>query len=80
MLFSFALKLILFWSFEKTEFSLFLPQARDPSVHAAILAHLNQKYGSGSGQDNSQQTNKEVTRAQTRPQQHEPVLTQKSLA
>ncbi|TRY86808.1 hypothetical protein DNTS_020529 [Danionella cerebrum] len=33
--------------------------ARDPSVHAAILAHLNQKYGSGSGpapaaaQDNS---------------------------
>lgn len=23
-------------------------QARDPSVHAAILAHLNQKYGSGS--------------------------------
>uniref|UniRef100_A0A8C2IWW5 RNA polymerase-associated protein RTF1 homolog n=2 Tax=Cyprinus carpio TaxID=7962 RepID=A0A8C2IWW5_CYPCA len=29
--------------------------ARDPSVHAAILAHLNQKYGSGSGQDNSQQ-------------------------
>ncbi|XP_007543215.1 RNA polymerase-associated protein RTF1 homolog isoform X1 [Poecilia latipinna] len=23
--------------------------ARDPSVHAAILAHLNQKYGSGSG-------------------------------
>ncbi|KAG7511028.1 RNA polymerase-associated protein RTF1-like [Solea senegalensis] len=25
--------------------------ARDPSVHAAILAHLNQKYGSGSGQD-----------------------------
>uniref|UniRef100_A0A667Z2X1 RNA polymerase-associated protein RTF1 homolog n=1 Tax=Myripristis murdjan TaxID=586833 RepID=A0A667Z2X1_9TELE len=27
--------------------------ARDPSVHAAILAHLNQKYGSGSGQDPS---------------------------
>ncbi|XP_046902339.1 RNA polymerase-associated protein RTF1 homolog [Hypomesus transpacificus] len=25
--------------------------ARDPSVHAAILAHLNQKYGSGSDQD-----------------------------
>ncbi|XP_058471305.1 RNA polymerase-associated protein RTF1 homolog [Solea solea] len=25
--------------------------ARDPSVHAAILAHLNQKYGSGSEQD-----------------------------
>lgn len=28
-------------------------QARDPSVHAAILAHLNQKYGSGSGPDPS---------------------------
>ncbi|XP_013769685.1 RNA polymerase-associated protein RTF1 homolog isoform X1 [Pundamilia nyererei] len=27
--------------------------ARDPSVHAAILAHLNQKYGSGSTPDNS---------------------------
>ncbi|RVE57580.1 hypothetical protein OJAV_G00217580 [Oryzias javanicus] len=27
--------------------------ARDPSVHAAILAHLNQKYGSGSGPDPS---------------------------
>uniref|UniRef100_A0A3Q3W647 RNA polymerase-associated protein RTF1 homolog n=1 Tax=Mola mola TaxID=94237 RepID=A0A3Q3W647_MOLML len=27
--------------------------ARDPSVHAAILAHLNQKYGSGSGADPS---------------------------
>uniref|UniRef100_A0A8C9X184 RNA polymerase-associated protein RTF1 homolog n=1 Tax=Sander lucioperca TaxID=283035 RepID=A0A8C9X184_SANLU len=25
--------------------------ARDPSVHAAILAHLNQKYGSGSAPD-----------------------------
>ncbi|XP_054469467.1 RNA polymerase-associated protein RTF1 homolog [Anoplopoma fimbria] len=25
--------------------------ARDPSVHAAILAHLNQKYGSGSASD-----------------------------
>ncbi|KAK5857957.1 hypothetical protein PBY51_011165 [Eleginops maclovinus] len=25
--------------------------ARDPSVHAAILAHLNQKYGSGSATD-----------------------------
>lgn len=37
-------------------------QARDPSVHAAILAHLNQKYGSGSGQDNSQQVNKQVSR------------------
>ncbi|XP_051507570.1 RNA polymerase-associated protein RTF1 homolog [Myxocyprinus asiaticus] len=33
--------------------------ARDPSVHAAILAHLNQKYGSGSGQDNSQLANKQ---------------------
>ncbi|KAB5582160.1 hypothetical protein PHYPO_G00183980 [Pangasianodon hypophthalmus] len=33
--------------------------ARDPSVHAAILAHLNQKYGSGSGQDNTQQVNKQ---------------------
>lgn len=28
-------------------------QARDPSVHAAILAHLNQKYGSGSAADPS---------------------------
>uniref|UniRef100_A0A3P8SJ08 RNA polymerase-associated protein RTF1 homolog n=1 Tax=Amphiprion percula TaxID=161767 RepID=A0A3P8SJ08_AMPPE len=27
--------------------------ARDPSVHAAILAHLNQKYGSGSAPDAS---------------------------
>uniref|UniRef100_A0A8C4ELQ6 RNA polymerase-associated protein RTF1 homolog n=1 Tax=Dicentrarchus labrax TaxID=13489 RepID=A0A8C4ELQ6_DICLA len=27
--------------------------ARDPSVHAAILAHLNQKYGSGSASDPS---------------------------
>uniref|UniRef100_A0A9J7XAJ0 RNA polymerase-associated protein RTF1 homolog n=1 Tax=Cyprinus carpio carpio TaxID=630221 RepID=A0A9J7XAJ0_CYPCA len=33
--------------------------ARDPSVHAAILAHLNQKYGSGSGQDSSQLANKQ---------------------
>ncbi|XP_062851783.1 RNA polymerase-associated protein RTF1 homolog [Trichomycterus rosablanca] len=32
--------------------------ARDPSVHAAILAHLNQKYGSGSGGD-SQQASKQ---------------------
>uniref|UniRef100_A0A4W6FDM9 RNA polymerase-associated protein RTF1 homolog n=1 Tax=Lates calcarifer TaxID=8187 RepID=A0A4W6FDM9_LATCA len=32
--------------------------ARDPSVHAAILAHLNQKYGSGSTPDpSSGQTN-----------------------
>ncbi|KAK9533995.1 hypothetical protein VZT92_009072 [Zoarces viviparus] len=27
--------------------------ARDPSVHAAILAHLNQKYGSGSATDDA---------------------------
>uniref|UniRef100_A0AAY4DKD2 RNA polymerase-associated protein RTF1 homolog n=1 Tax=Denticeps clupeoides TaxID=299321 RepID=A0AAY4DKD2_9TELE len=33
--------------------------ARDPSVHAAILAHLNQKYGSGSGQDNGSDKNKQ---------------------
>ncbi|XP_018582948.1 RNA polymerase-associated protein RTF1 homolog [Scleropages formosus] len=33
--------------------------ARDPSVHAAILAHLNQKYGSGSGQDNVLDKNKQ---------------------
>ncbi|KAJ8289663.1 hypothetical protein GJAV_G00003890 [Gymnothorax javanicus] len=33
--------------------------ARDPSVHAAILAHLNQKYGSGSGQDNILEKNKQ---------------------
>ncbi|XP_064174830.1 RNA polymerase-associated protein RTF1 homolog isoform X2 [Anguilla rostrata] len=33
--------------------------ARDPSVHAAILAHLNQKYGSGSGQDNVLEKNKQ---------------------
>lgn len=26
-------------------------QARDPTVHAAIIAHLNQKYGSGSAAD-----------------------------
>uniref|UniRef100_A0A8C4SLY2 RNA polymerase-associated protein RTF1 homolog n=1 Tax=Erpetoichthys calabaricus TaxID=27687 RepID=A0A8C4SLY2_ERPCA len=31
--------------------------ARDPSVHAAILAHLNQKYGSGSTPDNVQEKN-----------------------
>uniref|UniRef100_A0A8C9TZ22 RNA polymerase-associated protein RTF1 homolog n=1 Tax=Scleropages formosus TaxID=113540 RepID=A0A8C9TZ22_SCLFO len=40
--------------------------ARDPSVHAAILAHLNQKYGSGSGQDNvldkNKQKDKDVTK------------------
>ncbi|KAM9476543.1 RNA polymerase-associated protein RTF1 homolog isoform 1-T1 [Clarias gariepinus] len=40
--------------------------ARDPSVHAAILAHLNQKYGSGSGQDNSQQVNKQQGSANLR--------------
>lgn len=41
-------------------------QARDPSVHAAILAHLNQKYGSGSGGDpSSAEKNKVVSRANT---------------
>lgn len=41
-------------------------QARDPSVHAAILAHLNQKYGSGSGADpSSPEKNKVVRRANT---------------
>ncbi|XP_037550548.1 RNA polymerase-associated protein RTF1 homolog [Nematolebias whitei] len=40
--------------------------ARDPSVHAAILAHLNQKYGSGSGaaEPSSTETN---TQGQTNP-------------
>lgn len=39
-------------------------QARDPSVHAAILAHLNQKYGSGSGPDpSSAEKNKPVSPA-----------------
>lgn len=33
--------------------------ARDPSVHAAILAHLNQKYGSGSGPEGSGEKNKQ---------------------
>lgn len=34
--------------------------ARDPSVHAAILAHLNQKYGSGSQPDaNNAEKNKQ---------------------
>ncbi|XP_066550928.1 RNA polymerase-associated protein RTF1 homolog isoform X2 [Amia ocellicauda] len=33
--------------------------ARDPSVHAAILAHLNQKYGSGSAPDNVLEKNKQ---------------------
>ncbi|TNN64172.1 RNA polymerase-associated protein RTF1 [Liparis tanakae] len=32
--------------------------ARDPSVHAAILAHLNQKYGSGSADDICDDVNK----------------------
>lgn len=41
-------------------------QARDPSVHAAILAHLNQKYGSGSGADpSSPEKNKVVRRPNT---------------
>lgn len=40
-------------------------QARDPSVHAAILAHLNQKYGSGSGSEPpSAEKNKQVSRAE----------------
>lgn len=40
-------------------------QARDPSVHAAILAHLNQKYGSGSAaaDPSSAEKNKQVSRA-----------------
>uniref|UniRef100_H3DPW0 RNA polymerase-associated protein RTF1 homolog n=1 Tax=Tetraodon nigroviridis TaxID=99883 RepID=H3DPW0_TETNG len=37
--------------------------ARDPSVHAAILAHLNQKYGSGSGADPSSPEKNKVTNA-----------------
>lgn len=41
-------------------------QARDPSVHAAILAHLNQKYGSGSGADpSSPEKNKVVSRTKS---------------
>ncbi|KAG9336761.1 hypothetical protein JZ751_003109 [Albula glossodonta] len=32
---------------------------QDPSVHAAILAHLNQKYGSGSALDNAPEKNKQ---------------------
>lgn len=47
---------------------LFHFQARDPSVHAAILAHLNQKYGSGSGQDNAQQVNKQVSQEGITPE------------
>uniref|UniRef100_A0A3Q2YD83 RNA polymerase-associated protein RTF1 homolog n=1 Tax=Hippocampus comes TaxID=109280 RepID=A0A3Q2YD83_HIPCM len=42
--------------------------ARDPSVHAAILAHLNQKYGSGSSPDPSGPTDtkdKDVTKPTT---------------
>lgn len=39
-------------------------QARDPSVHAAILAHLNQKYGSGSGSEPpNAEANQQVSRA-----------------
>ncbi|KAM4624804.1 RNA polymerase-associated protein RTF1 homolog [Polymixia lowei] len=34
--------------------------ARDPSVHAAILAHLNQKYGSGSGIQDPNSTDKSI--------------------
>lgn len=42
-------------------------QARDPSVHAAILAHLNQKYGSGSsGDPSSAEKNKLVSRTSTK--------------
>uniref|UniRef100_A0A8C5GX21 RNA polymerase-associated protein RTF1 homolog n=1 Tax=Gouania willdenowi TaxID=441366 RepID=A0A8C5GX21_GOUWI len=37
--------------------------ARDPSVHAAILAHLNQKYGSGSAEDSSSTENNTVGQA-----------------
>uniref|UniRef100_A0A671XDF9 RNA polymerase-associated protein RTF1 homolog n=1 Tax=Sparus aurata TaxID=8175 RepID=A0A671XDF9_SPAAU len=44
--------------------------ARDPSVHAAILAHLNQKYGSGSqgdpsGGDKNKLVNKDVPKPTT---------------
>ncbi|XP_029982311.1 RNA polymerase-associated protein RTF1 homolog [Sphaeramia orbicularis] len=37
--------------------------ARDPSVHAAILAHLNQKYGSGSTPDPSSAEKSKVGQA-----------------
>lgn len=51
-------------SAEINQSSCFGVQARDPSVHAAILAHLNQKYGSGSGADpSSPEKNKVVSRA-----------------
>ncbi|KAM9777800.1 RNA polymerase-associated protein RTF1 homolog [Neosynchiropus ocellatus] len=40
--------------------------ARDPSVHAAILAHLNQKYGSGSGGDTSTAGKNKVGPAETK--------------
>ncbi|KAG7229180.1 hypothetical protein INR49_013123 [Caranx melampygus] len=40
--------------------------ARDPSVHAAILAHLNQKYGSGSTPDPSSAEKNKLVRT-TRP-------------
>lgn len=46
-------------------------QARDPSVHAAILAHLNQKYGSGSGSEPpNAEKNKQVSSAAS----HHPIL------
>lgn len=48
---------------EMNKSSLVVVQARDPSVHAAILAHLNQKYGSGSGADpSSPEKNKMVSK------------------
>ncbi|KAJ4922538.1 hypothetical protein JOQ06_021833 [Pogonophryne albipinna] len=37
--------------------------ARDPSVHAAILAHLNQKYGSGSATDLPGEDNNRIANA-----------------
>uniref|UniRef100_A0A3P9Q1Y6 RNA polymerase-associated protein RTF1 homolog n=1 Tax=Poecilia reticulata TaxID=8081 RepID=A0A3P9Q1Y6_POERE len=39
--------------------------ARDPSVHAAILAHLNQKYGSGSGGGPANPKDKDVPKPTT---------------
>uniref|UniRef100_A0A3B4ABF5 RNA polymerase-associated protein RTF1 homolog n=1 Tax=Periophthalmus magnuspinnatus TaxID=409849 RepID=A0A3B4ABF5_9GOBI len=39
--------------------------ARDPSVHAAILAHLNQKYGSGSTPDKVNPKDKDVPKPTT---------------
>lgn len=40
--------------------------ARDPSVHAAILAHLNQKYGSGSGSEPPNAENNQQGQATTK--------------